>query len=100
MTIHEFRCWLEGFSESIAEAPTALQWARIQERLKSVGDGGTVIAPGRYSPALGIGYPPVAFGAAAATPDHLRSILTSVGRNVCAADAGGPSFKRHIGAVP
>lgn len=35
-TFTEFRHWLEGFSESIGDAPTPAQWARIKEKLALV----------------------------------------------------------------
>lgn len=37
MTLSEFQAWLEGYSEAFTSgAPTAAQWAKIQEKLKSV----------------------------------------------------------------
>lgn len=36
MTFAEFKAWLEGYSESLGEAPTADQWARIQEQMARV----------------------------------------------------------------
>jgi hypothetical protein len=36
MTISEFKAWLEGFSEGIDGAPSPEQWARIQEKVRSL----------------------------------------------------------------
>lgn len=36
MTIKEFQCWLEGFSEAISKAPNEKQWKKIQERIKEI----------------------------------------------------------------
>lgn len=33
MTISEFRAWLEGFSETIGDAPTAERWAKIMDKI-------------------------------------------------------------------
>ena len=36
MTPQEFKSWMEGYSESIEERPTAKQWARIKERVAEI----------------------------------------------------------------
>jgi hypothetical protein len=36
MTVDEFKAWLSGFSEAIDGAPTAAQWAKIQDKIKSL----------------------------------------------------------------
>lgn len=36
MTINEFRAWLDGFKESVGNAPTPDQWAKVQEKLATV----------------------------------------------------------------
>jgi hypothetical protein len=36
MTLNEFKSWLEGFSESIDEAPTKEQWDKIKSKLNQV----------------------------------------------------------------
>jgi hypothetical protein len=35
MTLAEFKAWLEGFSESFGEAPSAEQWAKIKAKIAS-----------------------------------------------------------------
>ncbi len=36
MTFNEFKCWLDGFSESIVNAPTAEQWKKIKTKFDTV----------------------------------------------------------------
>jgi hypothetical protein len=41
MTLSEFKAWFEGFTESIDDAPTVKQWARIKKRVGEI-DGRAV----------------------------------------------------------
>lgn len=41
MTLQEFKAWFEGYTESMAKAPTEKQWARVKARVKEI--DGTVI---------------------------------------------------------
>jgi adenylate kinase len=36
LTVKEFQCWLDGFSEAISKAPNEKQWKKIQERIKEI----------------------------------------------------------------
>lgn len=36
MTLAEFNAWLDGYSESFGDAPTAEQWAKIRAKLAEV----------------------------------------------------------------
>jgi hypothetical protein len=36
MTFNEFKCWLDGFNESIKGAPTAEQWEKIKAKFDTV----------------------------------------------------------------
>ncbi len=44
MTLQEFKAWFEGFTENMGDAPTKLQWARIQARVKEI-DGADITYP-------------------------------------------------------
>lgn len=35
MTLTEFKAWLEGFGEHIAEAPTPEQWTKIKAKIEA-----------------------------------------------------------------
>lgn len=41
MTLQEFKAWFEGYTESMAKAPTEKQWARVKARVKEI-DGTTI----------------------------------------------------------
>lgn len=36
MTLSEFKAWLDGMSDGIADAPTPEQWAKVKEKLADV----------------------------------------------------------------
>lgn len=36
MTLNEFKCWLDGFSECIIDAPSKMQWEKILTKLDNV----------------------------------------------------------------
>lgn len=49
MTPQEFKAWFEGFTEAMEGPPTAAQWDRIQQKVKSLGPS---LLPGLGAPGL------------------------------------------------
>ena len=56
MTFNEFKSWLDGFSEAIAEAPTPEQWAKVQAKVLEVANPlGNLQFPQGARPGGGVG---------------------------------------------
>ncbi len=85
MTLQEFKAWFDGFTENMGEAPTKLQWARIQARVKEI-DGAAITYPvfvDRYWPPLPA-YPAYPWTTSCTQPLPLcagQGFLSTVGMN-------------------